>query len=137
MAPQEAAGRDRPTLRVGRVNGALRLDGHLDEAFWRAADSIPRLTETEPNEGGVPAGRTVVRVVTDGATIVIGVVADDPEPARITSFSRSRDADLEDEDHVRIILEEGETKASKAKAEKAAKAAAKKAKAPKGEKKAE
>src|SRR5438552_14022680 len=37
--------------------------------------------------------------------LVLGIRCDDAEPARITSFARARDADLESEDHVRIVLD--------------------------------
>jgi hypothetical protein len=95
----------RPVLRVGHATGSLRLDGRLDEPAWAAADSIADLTQIEPVEGATPVGRTVVRVLGDGAGIVIGVRADDPEPSRITAFARARDADLSSEDHLKIILD--------------------------------
>jgi len=34
-----------PTLRVGRLTGALKLDGRLDESQWLSADSIDALTQ--------------------------------------------------------------------------------------------
>ena len=106
--PGRVAGRvdaPRPTLRVGRLTGSLRLDGRLDEPAWAAADSIADLTQTEPDEGATPSGRTVVRVLGDGAGIVIGIRADDPDTSRITAFARARDADLSSEDHVKIVLD--------------------------------
>ena len=95
----------RPALRVGHTTGSVRLDGRLDEPAWAAADSIADLTQVEPVERATPVGRTVVRVLGDGAGIVIGIRADDPEPSRITAFARARDADLSSEDHLRIILD--------------------------------
>ena len=96
---------DRPTLRVGATATRIDLDGLLTEAAWLAADSIGQLTQIEPTEGATPSGRTVVRVLADAATIIIGVRADDPEPNKITSFSRQRDALLDSEDHIRIVLD--------------------------------
>ena len=95
----------RPTLTAGQLAGELRLDGQLDEAAWDDADSIPDLTEIEPVEGGVPNGRTVVRVLADADALVIGVVAYDADTAGIVSFSTRRDARLRSEDHVRIVLD--------------------------------
>ncbi len=94
-------------LRAAPGATAIRLDGRLDEPAWGTADSIVSLTEVVPREGGTPVGRTVVRVLVDGpsGTLVIGVVALDPEPAGIVSFAVARDADLDDEDHVRIVLD--------------------------------
>ncbi|MGQ0650213.1 MAG: DUF5916 domain-containing protein [Gemmatimonadaceae bacterium] len=95
----------RPSLRVGVAPGAISLDGRLDEPAWATADSIPDLTQIEPTEGAPPTGRTVVRVLVDGGAIIVGVRADDPEPDRITSFSRQRDASLDNEDHIRLVLD--------------------------------
>ncbi len=78
VAQRSAPSTTRPTLRVGRATGELRLDGRLDEASWSAADSIESLTELEPNEGVTPSGRTVVRVLADGDGLVFGIRADDP-----------------------------------------------------------
>jgi hypothetical protein len=107
-APQGAASRSevpRPTLRVGSATGAIALDGRLDEGAWLSADSIGTLTQIEPTEGAPPAGRTVVRVLADASAIIIGVRADDPDPDRLTSFSRQRDAVLDNEDHIRLVLD--------------------------------
>ena len=95
----------RAALRVGSLSGSLRLDGRLDEPAWSATDSIADLTQTEPVEGATPSGRTVVRVIADGAGIAIGIRADDPDASRITAFARARDADLSSEDHLKIILD--------------------------------
>jgi hypothetical protein len=94
-----------PALRVAPLRGPIRLDGRLDEAAWAAADSIATLTEIEPREGAVPARRTVVRVLGGAGEIVIGVRAEDPEPERIVSFARERDAVLANEDHVKLVLD--------------------------------
>jgi hypothetical protein len=95
----------RRVLRAAEVGSDVEVDGRLTEQAWNSADSIPDLTQTEPKEGGSPTGRTVVRVLTTGTVILIGVRADDPEPSRIVSFARERDAVLDDEDHIKIVLD--------------------------------
>jgi hypothetical protein len=95
----------RPSLRVGTGNGAIRIDGRLDEGAWAQADSIRNLTQIEPVEGREPTGRTVVRALVTGDAIVFGIRADDPEAAHITSFSRNRDASLTSEDNIRLVLD--------------------------------
>lgn len=94
-----------PSLRAGVVNGALHIDGRLSEPAWLAADSIAAFTEVEPVEGGVAPARTVVRVLAASDAIVIGVVAYDPDPDAITSFAVQRDARLDNEDHIRFVLD--------------------------------
>jgi hypothetical protein len=105
MPQRPAIGGTRPTLRAGSTGPGFRLDGRLDESMWSTADSISDLVQTEPVEGGIPSGRTVVRVLVNANEIVIGIRADDPEPARIVSFARERDASLANEDHVKLVLD--------------------------------
>lgn len=96
--------RDRPRLRVSPLTGPIVLDGRMREPVWATADSA-LLTEFEPELGSVPAERTVVKVLANADMLVFGIRCDDPDPDRITSFSRARDPDLSEEDHVRIVLD--------------------------------
>jgi hypothetical protein len=95
----------RPTLAVAPVSAGVHIDGRLDEPVWMEADSIPALTMTEPVEGGATVGRTVVRVLADADALYVGIVAYDPEPGAIVSFSKQRDPSLNAEDHVVFVLD--------------------------------
>ena len=98
-----------PMLRAGSRSPGSRatitLDGRLDEPAWKSVDSIGNLLTVEPEEGGTPAGQTVVKVLTSPGELIIGVLCRDPNPAGIVSFSKARDADLESEDHVLLVLD--------------------------------
>lgn len=103
---QDASPRSsRPTLHAGRLAGPIHLDGLLSEPAWASADSIADLTQVEPVQGGAPSGRTVVKVLADAGTLVIGIVCYDPEPDGIVSLSRAPDSDLGQEDYVRLVLD--------------------------------
>lgn len=93
-----------PALRVGRAE-AIRIDGRLDEPAWARADSTDALRQVEPAAGGPPSFRTVIRVLASESDLVVGVVAYDGAADRIVSFSMAPDADLDDEDHVRLVLD--------------------------------
>ncbi len=95
----------RPAVRLTQTMDKIRVDGQLTEPAWTTADSIAGLTQVEPNEGVAPSMRTVVRVIATADAIIIGVRADDPEPSRIVSFARQRDAVLDTEDHIKIVLD--------------------------------
>jgi Domain of unknown function (DUF5916) len=95
----------RPTLQAGAVEQGLRLDGRLDEPMWARAARIDGLVMTEPVEGGAPTCSTMVWVLADRAGLVIGVRAADPNPAGITAYAIARDADLDDDDHVLIVID--------------------------------
>jgi len=94
-----------PTLRAGSSRGEIRVDGRCDEPAWADADSITNLTQVEPVRGATPSARTVIRVLARRDAIIIGVRADDREPARIVTYARQRDAALASEDHIKIVLD--------------------------------
>ncbi len=106
----------RPTLRVGTLSPNFEFDGAMDgQAWWAVADSIADLITIEPEEGGVPRSRTVVKVLADQSEIVVGARCYDNEPKGIVSFSKARDSelgfsksdesDLGEEDHLVIVLD--------------------------------
>ena len=94
-----------PVIRAAPGMGPIRVDGRLDEPAWRDADSIVTLVQVVPREGAAPTARTVIRVLVQVDALVFGVTADDPDPAGIVSFTKERDADLEGEDHIRLVLD--------------------------------
>lgn len=95
-----------PLLKAGTLTGAIRLDGRLDEPDWCLADSIADLQTIEPEEGGEPAGRTVVKVLASPTELVIGVLCRDTSPAGIVSFSKARDdSALVLEDHILLVFD--------------------------------
>jgi len=97
---------EQEVLTVGTLPaGEIRLDGAVTESAWFAADSIGAFTMTEPVEGGMTVGRTVVRVLVNGRDIIVSIVAYDPEPDRVVSFSKQRDPMLESEDHILMVFD--------------------------------
>lgn len=103
-APDPASEPGRVSLRAGRAQG-VRIDGVLDDAAWQTADSITRLTQTEPREGTPASARTVIRVLATGDALVIGVRAEQPTGTPVVAFARDRDASLSNEDHIRVVLD--------------------------------
>src|SRR6185503_7795703 len=98
--PQRVRGDEggRPTLRVGALPDALQLDGILDEPAWAQASSIEDLVMVEPGQGQRPTGRTLVKVLASPKALVFGARCEDPDAARIVSFTKERDGDFEAED---------------------------------------
>jgi uncharacterized protein DUF5916 len=101
----EAELRTQRTLHAGSSSSEFRLDGRLNELAWSRADSIHNLTTVEPVEGGIPAGQTTAKVLVTPREIIIGVMCYDKDPSRIVSYSKARDALLDEEDHVMIVLD--------------------------------
>jgi len=96
---------DSPVVGAGGVATAIRIDGRLDEAAWETAGAIEHLTMIEPREGDVPAGRTRVRVLAGASALYLGIEAFDPDPTRVVAYSIARDAELDNEDHVKVVLD--------------------------------
>jgi hypothetical protein len=90
-------------VRAGSLAGDLRIDGALDEAAWSSAEAIEQFTQSDPDEGQPSTARTIVRVIANAAGIAIGIECADVADDRV-SFSVRRDAGLDSEDHVQIIL---------------------------------
>ena len=91
------AASSRPSIGAGKLIGAIRLDGRLDEAAWQQAQAIENLTMSEPTSGIAPSARTIVRVLADAKTLLVGVRCEDADPAgigrsprRATGRSRTR-----------------------------------------------
>jgi len=96
---------DQPALRAGALLGPIRVDGRLDEPCWQDAPAISNLIMVEPRVGAVPTLRTEVRVLAGLHALVIGVRCEDDPAHEITSFTKERDGDLEQEDHVLVVLD--------------------------------
>lgn len=96
---------DKPGIGSHTLQGDIELDGWLSEDGWDLADSIASLTMVEPRPGEQASFPTVVKVLFGPKNIYLGFVCHDPQPEAIVAFSKARDSDLEDEDHVKIILD--------------------------------
>ncbi len=100
-----AATTARPALAVGELSKNLDIDGVLDEPEWATAQRIESLTMIEPVVGGPLVGRTEVWVLADRDDLVIGVLAHDPDPLGIVAFTKVRDSQMQNEDHIKIVLD--------------------------------
>lgn len=105
FAPLAAQEIGRAAVTLGRAAGPIRLDGVLDEPDWQGAGLIPDLTQQSPVPGGPTPYQTEVRLLTDGATIYVGVHCADPDPRRIATHTMLRDADLSSDDAVGLVFD--------------------------------
>jgi hypothetical protein len=105
-APSQSEGARR-AARVGRIepDAAPRIDGRMDDACWADAPQIGELTMVEPWLGRTPSQRTVVKLLHDRNALYIGLWCYDADPARIRASQRARDARLDPDDRVEILLD--------------------------------
>ncbi len=96
---------ERPSLQVGKITGEITVDGVLDEPDWQNAPVLDSFFTTEPIEKGTPSAPTLVRVLVNEKAIIIGVECKDSNPERIVRFSKLRDTDISNEDHIKVVLD--------------------------------
>ncbi len=104
VARQGGGSEDPPTLQAGRLTPDVMIDGRLNESAWDSAESTDSFRQTDPVEGAPPTARTLVRVLVDAHALVVGIICEEPDRSSIVSFSVRRDAVLNSEDHVRVVL---------------------------------
>jgi hypothetical protein len=100
-----AAAESRPSLKAGPLKGSIEIDGRLSEIDWLNAAAISDLTMLEPVAGGPPTGRTEIKVMANEREIVIGVRCFDPGPSKIVSFTKERDGNFDNEDHLLFVID--------------------------------
>jgi hypothetical protein len=83
----------------------MRVDGLLDEVAWRQAQPIGTFVQREPVEGAEPSEATEVRIVYNDQALYIGVVCRDRSPRDIVSTQLARDADLDVDDRITVVLD--------------------------------
>ena len=96
---------ERPSFETGKLLGEIKIDGILDESDWENAPILDEFLTTEPIEKGTPSFPTFVRVLTNEKSIIIGIECKDLSPNDIVRFSKIRDADISNEDHVKVVLD--------------------------------
>ncbi|MCE2612493.1 carbohydrate binding family 9 domain-containing protein [Flavobacteriaceae bacterium D16] len=99
---QEAS---RPSLTAGKISEPIQIDGVLSEPDWESAPVLDEFLTTVPEEKGTPSAKTVVRVLADERFVVIGIDCQGQRPEDLVRFSKLRDADIREEDHVKIVLD--------------------------------
>jgi Domain of unknown function (DUF5916)/Carbohydrate family 9 binding domain-like len=105
-ATRDAADPSRELVAASVTDGAtaIRLDGELDDAVWKAAPAVTAFVQREPQEGAPATFRTEARVAYDSTGIYVAVRAYDPEPKRIVGFLTRRDV-RSSSDWIRVLID--------------------------------
>jgi hypothetical protein len=93
-----------PTGVATAVEG-IRVDGVLDDGEWSRATPIGPLVQRDPVEGAVASETTEVRVAFDRDNLYFGITCGDRTPSGIVATQLGRDADLDADDWVVIVLD--------------------------------
>jgi len=81
------------------------IDGRIDPAEWHNAAIIEDFHQVEPKEGGEPSEETIIYLMVDAQALYIGIQCLDSDPDAIIGTQRQRDARLDPDDRVEIILD--------------------------------
>lgn len=82
-----------------------KIDGLLNEAIWQNAEAASEFFQREPNEGAPATEKTEVRVLYDKNYIYFGFRCYDSEPAKIVATEMRNDAQLENDDYIRVVVD--------------------------------
>ena len=99
------AAADPPVATAHRATAPIHLDGRLSETDWATAPRIGPLTQREPFEGRPATEATDVRILFDDDFLYIGIMCQELHPNGIIATQLIRDADLDVDDHVTIVLD--------------------------------
>lgn len=86
------------------VDASFEIDGRMDEAEWSRALIVPLSFETDPRENLPALVHTDAYLIDTGDALLVGFVAEDPEPDQIRAFLRDRDSAYQD-DFVGVVLD--------------------------------
>jgi Domain of unknown function (DUF5916) len=105
LGPRVAADQAAPPVAVVGSAEGIRVDGVLDEVAWKRAIPIGPLLQRDPKEGVPASEETDVRLLFDADNLYVGVTCRDRTPSAIVSTQLGRDADLEVDDRITIVLD--------------------------------
>lgn len=95
---------------TGRVvaapaQGAITVDGKLDEDDWARATPVSDFTQTGPIEFGEPSFKTQMRVLTSPEYVYVGFRCFDDEPELINARVKAPDAGTDGDDWIFLVLD--------------------------------
>src|SRR5215471_20830987 len=93
-----------PSLSVVVATTPVKLDGLLDDPSWVEAAKPVELTQQSPRPGSATLYRTTVRAIIQENKLYFGFECTDPDPTQIAVHSMRRDASMDGDDTVSIVL---------------------------------
>lgn len=102
---REDASETRWSRHVPTTDAPPTVDGRIHASEWRGAAVIDDLMQIEPREGVDPSERTVVYLLVDHDNLYIALQAFDSEPGRILASQITRDAQLDPDDRIELVVD--------------------------------
>lgn len=102
-APSQAG--ETPVVQATRTPTPPNIDGRLDDSVWHQAPTIADFFQREPVEGASPTEQTQVRILFDDDYLYFALRCFDSEADRLVANQMRRDAELDENDNIQIILD--------------------------------
>ena len=93
-----------PPINIHRAEGAIVVDGNLDDPGWKNAAVIDRFYETSPGNNNEPKVKTIVHLTYDDRYLYVLARMYDPAPDSIVSLLSRRDVRTSS-DQLKLIID--------------------------------
>lgn len=103
-----AARRETPRRQIARLPEGVappRIDSVLDDEAWAHASELGELTQVVPIAGAAPSEATRIRVMYDARKLYFALECFDREPELLCATQRQRDANLDPDERVEILID--------------------------------
>ncbi len=103
-----AARRETPRRQVGRLPEGVappRIDAVLDDEAWSHASELGELRQVVPIAGAKPSEDTRIRILYDERKLYFALECFDREPELLCASQRQRDANLDPDERVEILID--------------------------------
>ena len=92
-------------LKATRSNDDINIDGVLDESQWQGADQISNFYQFQPKHGELASFNTTIKMLYSDKALYFGFYCYDLDISRLSAKVTRRDADVEDDDAVGVIVD--------------------------------
>ena len=103
-AAQDLNQTQKPSGHVPTISQAPQIDGVLTDEAWGNSLRLTDFTEVKPNDGAVSDPVTEIWLMRDDKHLYIAVVCMEPTPADMVLQNIHRDAFLDDDDRMELVL---------------------------------
>lgn len=86
-------------------NGAIKVDGVLDEEVWKRAEALTDFVQSEPLEGELATEGNEVRIAFDADNLYIGATLHDSNVAGLVVNDIKKDFKEEEQDDFEVLLD--------------------------------
>lgn len=89
---------------IVKTNATFELDGKLDEPEWKHATKVELPYNINPGLSTPAPVKTTAYIYETESSLMVGFIADDPDPSKIRAYYRDRDTIFQD-DFVGIVID--------------------------------